>query len=370
VAARAGIDVVLLDTQEALAERGKAHARQGLARSRLSLGEREAVLARIEPSTQLAALHGCELVIEAVFEQREVKAELIHKAEPYLDARTVFGSNTSTLPIGSLAHSSGAAERFVGIHFFSPVEKMPLVEIIRGPQTSDAAVALAVTLARQLDKTAIVVGDGRGFYTSRCFGTYLLEACAMLLEGVPAAVVEAAGRQAGMPMPPLALHDEVSLSLTVHVADQTLRDLSGLALPAEHPGMALVRELVAAGRLGRKAAAGFYDYPEGADKRLWPGLAAHAKPLGGPWDLAALSQRLLDIQILEAARCLQAGVLHSVAEGNVGAVLGWGFAPHTGGPLQALAETGLAPFLARCAARASALGERWRPEPALSALAL
>ncbi|MFO1250769.1 MAG: 3-hydroxyacyl-CoA dehydrogenase NAD-binding domain-containing protein [Inhella sp.] len=363
VAAKAGIEVVLLDSQQALAERGKAHAEQQL--KRLPEAERQAVLARIEPTTNFVALRGCDLVIEAVFEQRSVKTEVIHKAEAHLDVDTVFGSNTSTLPIGSLAQASSAPERFVGIHFFSPVEKMPLVEIIRGPRTGEAALALAFDLTRQLGKTAIVVNDGRGFYTSRCFGTYLLEACAMVLEGVPAAVVEAAGRHAGMPMPPLALHDEVSLSLTLAVDAQTRTDL-GAAAPAPHPGLALVQELVAAGRVGRKAGQGFYDYEGG--KKLWAGLARHAKPAS--WDLDELAQRLLDVQMLEALRCLHEGVLGSVAEGNVGAVLGWGFAPHTGGTLQAVQAQGLAAFLQRCAGRAARLGARWQPESGLAQLPL
>ncbi|MFN9746846.1 MAG: 3-hydroxyacyl-CoA dehydrogenase NAD-binding domain-containing protein, partial [Betaproteobacteria bacterium] len=374
VAARAGIEVVLIDTTQEAAERGKAHA-QGLLdaavkKGRSTPGKAAALLARIAPTTDFARLAGCELVIEAVFEDRAVKAEVTRRAEAVLGADAVFASNTSTLPIGGLAQASARPARFIGLHFFSPVEKMPLVEIIVGAQTADETLARGFDFVRQISKTPIVVNDARGFYTSRVFGTYLMEGLAMLGEGVHPRTVEEAGLQAGMPMPPLALQDEVSLSLAVHVADQARADLAAdLAAEgrpwAEHPGMAVARALCGLGRVGRKAGRGFYDYDDaGGGKRLWPGLAALYTPAPRQPPMRELVDRLLFAQAVEAARCLEEGVLRSATDGNVGSILGWGFAPCHGGTLRFIDAMGAAAFAARARELAARHGPRFEP-PAL-----
>jgi 3-hydroxyacyl-CoA dehydrogenase/enoyl-CoA hydratase/3-hydroxybutyryl-CoA epimerase len=278
VAAKAGIEVVLLDTTQEAADKGKAHTQAlldtAVKRGRSTAEKRDALLARIHPTAAYADLAGCDLVIEAVVEDREVKAGVTRQAEAVLGESAVFASNTSTLPITGLAGASARPANFIGLHFFSPVEKMPLVEIIVGAQTSDETLARGFDFVQQIGKTPIVVNDSRGFYTSRVFGTNVMEGLAMLREGVHPRAIEVAGLQAGMPMPPLALQDEVSLSLAVHVAEQTKKDLAaeGKAY-VEHPGMAVARQLREAGRIGRKAGRGFYDY-EGDDKHLWPGLTA------------------------------------------------------------------------------------------------
>jgi 3-hydroxyacyl-CoA dehydrogenase/enoyl-CoA hydratase/3-hydroxybutyryl-CoA epimerase len=377
VAAKAGVDVVLLDTTLAQAEKGKAYS-QGLLDKAVKKGrrtpdQREALLARIVPTDDFAALAGCELVIEAVFEDRAVKAEVTKKTESVLAADAVFASNTSTLPITGLAQASARPASFIGLHFFSPVDKMPLVEIIVGAQTSDETLARGFDFVQQIGQTPIVVNDSRGFYTSRVFATYVMEGLAMLKEGVHPRSIEVAGLQAGMPMPPLALQDEVSLSLGVHVADQTRKDLAGEGKVYEpHPGEAVLRQLCELGRVGKKAGRGFYDWPaegERGEKRLWPGLA-------GLFPLAAdqptqqeLIDRLLYAQANEAARCLGEGVLRSVADGNVGSILGWGFAPFHGGALQFVNSVGPARFVERARELAARHGARFEPAANIVALA-
>ncbi|MFM7506674.1 MAG: 3-hydroxyacyl-CoA dehydrogenase family protein, partial [Rubrivivax sp.] len=372
VAARAGIEVVLIDTTQDAAERGKAHA-QGLLDAAVKKGrstaeKAAALLARITPTTDFARLAGCELVIEAVFEDRAVKAEVTRRAEAFLGPDAVFASNTSTLPIGGLAQASARPARFIGLHFFSPVEKMPLVEIIVGAQTADETLARGFDFVLQIGKTPIVVNDARGFYTSRVFGTYVMEGLAMLGEGVHPRRVEEAGLQAGIPMPPLALQDQVSLSLAVHVADQARADLANQGQPwAEHPGMAVARALCERGRVGRKAGCGFYDYDEGGTsggKRLWPGLATLFPPAPRQPPMRELVDRLLFAQAVESARCLEEGVLRSATDGNVGSILGWGFAPCHGGTLRFIDSMGAAAFVARAAELAARHGPRFEP-PAL-----
>jgi 3-hydroxyacyl-CoA dehydrogenase/enoyl-CoA hydratase/3-hydroxybutyryl-CoA epimerase len=365
VSAKAGIDVVLLDTTMEAAEKGKAYS-QGLLDAALKKGRgsaeaRDALLARIRPTTAFDDLAACDLVIEAVFEDRAVKADVTKKAEAVLAAGAVFASNTSTLPITGLAQASVRPANFVGLHFFSPVDKMPLVEIIVGERTSDDTLARAFDYVLQIGKTPIVVNDSRGFYTSRVFGTYLMEGLAMLKEGVHPRSIEAAGLKAGMPMPPLALQDEVSLSLSVHVADQTKKDLAAEGRPyVEHPGTSVVRQLCEIGRVGKKAGQGFYDWePDG--KRLWPGLAqmfpvaAHQPPQ------SELVDRLLFVQANEAARCLEEGVLRSAVDGNIGSIFGWGFAPFHGGALRFIDAYGPARFVARARELAARHGERFEP---------
>ena len=365
VSAKVGIEVVLLDTSTEAAERGKAYS-QGLLdkavkRGRSTAEKRDALLARITPTTDYALLAGCDLVIEAVFEDRAIKADVTRKAEARLGTDAVFASNTSTLPITGLAQASQRPASFVGLHFFSPVDKMPLVEIIVGKETSDATLARGFDYVLQIGKTPIVAGDSRGFYTSRVFATYVMEGIAMLKEGVHPRSIEVAGLQAGMPMPPLALQDEVSLSLGLHVAEQTKKDLAaeGKTYP-EHPGMSVIRQLCEIGRVGKKAGQGFYDWTEDG-KTLWPELAKLYPVAAQQPAQRELIDRLMFAQANEAARCLQEGVLRSVADGNIGSIFGWGFAPFQGGALQFINAMGASAFVARARELAAQFGPRFEP---------
>lgn len=369
VSAKAGIDVVLLDSTQEAADKGKAYS-QGLLdkavkRGRSTPERRDALLAKITPTTDYALLQGCDLVIEAVFEDRAVKAQVTQQAEAVMPASAVFASNTSTLPISGLAQASARPAQFIGLHFFSPVDKMPLVEIIVGDKTDEATLARGFDYVQQIAKTPIVVNDSRGFYTSRVFGTYVMEGVAMLKEGVHPRSIEVAGLQAGMPMPPLALQDEVSLSLGLHVAEQTKKDLaaepanSGKAY-AEHPGMAVIRQLCEIGRIGKKAGQGFYDYTDDG-KALWPGLATMLPVAATQPPQQELMDRLMFAQANEAARCHEEGVLRSVADANIGSIFGWGFAPFQGGALQFINAMGAKAFVARARALAAKFGPRFEP---------
>ncbi len=351
VTANAGLDVVLIDQSIEAAEKGKAYAHKlvtdQINKGRAKTADREALLARIRTSADYADLKDCDLVIEAVFEDPRVKAEVIRQVEAAIGPDAVFASNTSTLPITGLAEASARPEQFVGIHFFSPVEKMMLVEIIRGRATGDRAVATALDYVRAVRKTPIVVNDSRGFFANRCVTAYLLEGHKMLLEGVPPAMIESAGRQAGMPVGPLSLNDEVALDLGLKIARATEAQLGPDAVdPAQKQ---LLVELVEnQGRLGRKNRKGFYDYPEGAPKRLWPGLKelqpTHLDP--DSVDFAELKHRLLVVQALEAARTVGEGVVVDPREADVGSILGFGFAPFTGGALSYIDFMGAGAFVA------------------------
>ena len=351
VSANAGLDVVLIDQSIEAAEKGKAYAHKlvtdQINKGRAKTADREALLARITTSADYADLRDCELVIEAVFEDPKVKAEVIRQVEAAIGPDAIFASNTSTLPISGLAEASARPEQFVGIHFFSPVEKMMLVEIIRGRATGDRAVATALDYVRAVRKTPIVVNDSRGFFANRCVTAYLLEGHKMLLEGVPPAMIESAGRQAGMPVGPLSLNDEVALDLGLKIARATEAQLGPDAVD---PGQKqLLVELVEnQGRLGRKNRKGFYDYPESAPKRLWPGLKdlqpTHLDP--DAVDFAELKHRLLVVQALEAARTVGEGVVVDPREADVGSILGFGFAPFTGGALSYIDFMGAQTFVA------------------------
>jgi 3-hydroxyacyl-CoA dehydrogenase / enoyl-CoA hydratase / 3-hydroxybutyryl-CoA epimerase len=365
VSAKAGIEVVLIDTTQEAAERGKAYS-QGLLdkavkRGRSTVDKRDALLARITPGTDFSKLDGCELVIEAVFEDRAVKADVTRRAEAQLAPAAVFASNTSTLPITGLAQASARPANFIGLHFFSPVDKMPLVEIIVGAATSNETLSHAFDYVLQIGQTPIVVNDSRGFYTSRVFGTYVMEGIAMLKEGVHPRSIEVAGQQAGMPMPPLALQDEVSLSLSLHVAEQTKKDLAaeGKAY-VEHPGMGVVRQLCEIGRVGKKVGRGFYDWADDG-RQLWPELARLYPVAAQQPDQRELMDRLMFAQANEAARCLEEGVLRSVADGNIGSIFGWGFAPFRGGALQFINAMGAPAFVARSHELAARFGPRFEP---------
>ncbi len=329
--------------------------------ARLPEARQAELLNRITPSADLAALQGCDLIIEAVFEQRALKATVTREAEPMLAPGGMFASNTSTLPIGGLAGASARPERFVGLHFFSPVHKMKLVEIIRGPATSDQTIAQALDYVLALGKTPIVVDDSRGFFTSRIFGTYVMEGAAMLSEGLPAPLIENAALAAGMPVGPLAVLDETSLALSVHVLDQTRADLAaeGKAHEAGAGELLVERMVKELKRPGRAGGGGFYDYPEGEPKRLWPGLAATFSKPGAGADVAELRDRLLYRQSIETARCLAEGVLASSRDANIGSIFGIGFPAWTGGAMQFIASEGVARFEARADALARAHGARF-----------
>lgn len=365
-----GIACVLKDVSAERAAAGlqaiEASLAPQLRKGRLSAADAAALLARVRPTADLRDLDGCDLIIEAVYEQRALKAQVTQEAEPLLAPGGVFASNTSTLPITGLAEASRAPERFVGLHFFSPVPRMKLVEIIRGRQTSDETLARAFDHVLALGKVPIVVGDARGFFTSRVFGTFVMEGAAMLAEGVPAVIVESAARAVGMPVGPLAALDETSLGLSLHVIEQTRADFAaeGRAWQAS-PGEAVVERMVRVlGRAGRAAGGGFYDYPEGAPKRLWAGLADAFGSTRDATELArydarvvrGLGERLLVRQSVEAARCLAEGVVGSVHDANVGSILGIGFPAWTGGALQYIAAVGEARFAQHAEALAAAHG--------------
>ena len=360
-----GIACVLKDVSAEKAVAGLAAIRKVTAAAvkRSASDElREAkLLALVTPTADARALDGCELIVEAVFENRALKAEVTREAEPMLAPDGVFASNTSTLPISGLAAASTRPERFVGLHFFSPVHKMKLVEIIRGQSTSEETIARAYDYVIALGKTPIVVNDSRGFFTSRVFGTYVMEGAAMLAEGIAAPLIEHAALAAGMPVGPLAVLDETSLALSVHVLEQTRADWQ--AEGRQHvasAGEALVEKMVKElGRPGRAGGGGFYDYPPGAPKRLWPGLATNFAKAGVATDIATLKQRLLYRQSIETARCLAERVLTSTAEANIGSIFGIGFPAWTGGAIQFVASEGRDTFLANARTLAERHGDRF-----------
>jgi len=332
------------------------------------LGEAK-LLALVAASADVRALDGCDLIVEAVFENRALKAEVTREAEPMLAPDGVFASNTSTLPITGLAAASARPERFVGLHFFSPVHRMKLVEIIRGKQTSEETIARAYDYVIALGKTPIVVNDSRGFFTSRVFGTFVMEGATMLAEGIAAPLIEHAALAAGMPVGPLAVIDETSLALSVHVLEQTRADAAaeGRTHSASVGELLVERMVKELKRPGRAGGGGFYDYPAGAPKRLWPGLATHFAKDGASADLDALRQRLLYRQSIETARCLAEGVLTSAAEANIGSIFGIGFPAWTGGAIQFIASEGRARFLANAAKLAGQHGERFAISPEVAA---
>jgi 3-hydroxyacyl-CoA dehydrogenase/enoyl-CoA hydratase/3-hydroxybutyryl-CoA epimerase len=373
VQASRGIATVLKDVGIDKAEAGKAYSlkltQQRIDKGRMSAPKQAALLARITPTERAEDLQGCELIIEAVYENRELKAKVTREAEPMLAPGGFFASNTSTLPITGLARASGHPGKFVGIHFFSPVDKMKLVEIIRGQQTDDQTVARAFDYVQALGKIPIVVNDSRGFFTSRVFGTFVMEGAAMVGEGIPAAVVEQAGIQAGMPVGPLAVLDETALSLSVHVLDQTRADVRAeggtyIATPGELLVERMVKEF---DRNGRAAGAGFYDYPEekGAKKSLWPELKTLFEKPGVAWDLPELKDRLLYRQAVETARCLSENVLTTVHDANIGSIFGIGFPAWTGGALQFIYGMGIEAFCARAQDLATRHGAGFEITPAV-----
>ena len=374
VSAQAGIDVVLIDRDQETADKGKAHSQKLISdqinRGRATSADRDALLAHVTPTPDYAALAGCDLIIEAVFEDRTIKEDVIAKAQAAIGKDTVFGSNTSTLPISSLAKSFKDPRRFVGIHFFSPVDRMMLVEVILGKKTGDAALAMALDYVRAIRKTPIVVNDSRGFYTSRVVGTYIREGHLMLAEGVPAAMIENVGRMAGMPVGPLSLNDEVAVDLAWKILKATEADLGPDAIDVRQK--ALLEEMVEKrGRYGRKNGKGFYDYPQSGPKRLWPGLAELQATKLDPdsLDVEELKTRLLAIQALESARCVEEGVVTDMREADVGSILGFGYAPFTGGTISYIDGMGTAAFVELCKGLTKRYGARFKPGRLLRDLA-
>ena len=377
VSALAGIEVMLKDVSIEGAEKGKDYSRgllqKGVERGKVDPATVDKTLNLIKPTADVQDLQGCDLIIEAVFENRELKAQVTREAEPMLIKRDataggnpaggnpaggIFASNTSTLPITGLAQASANPENFIGIHFFSPVDKMMLVEIIMGKQTSDYALAVAVDFTRKIRKTPIVVNDSRGFYTSRCFGTYSSEGMEMLKEGINPILIENGGKDAGMPVGPLAVTDEVSLELVYKIAAQGVQDGD---VKADDTRYQLAKTFVDLGRLGKKAKAGFYDYGDDRSKKLWPGLPDLFPPTVQQPTLDEVKTRLLYRQAIEAVRCFEENVVRMKLDADLGSILGWGFPAYTGGALSFVEFVGLEIFVNTCDRLADAYGERFRP---------
>jgi len=375
VSAKAGIDVVLIDRDQESADKGKAHAKSvidGLiAKGRAKDADRDALLARITATPDYNAISDCDLVIEAVFEDRKVKAETYAKAQPLLRKDAIFASNTSTLPINSLAEEWKDQSRFIGIHFFSPVEKMMLVEIIVGKNTGDVALATALDYVRQISKTPIVVNDSRGFFANRCVLRFTAEGLEMLMEGVPPAMIENTAKMAGMPVGPLSLSDEVALDLVLKIMKATEADLGANAVDQQQKKL-LVEMVEKQGRFGRKNGKGFYDYPEkGKGKSLWSELSSlqpkHLDP--DTLDVEELKQRFLVAQAVEAARTVEDHVITDPREADVGSILGFGFAPFTGGTLSYIDFMGTKNFVALCHKLEAKYGSRFTPPKLLVEMA-
>ncbi|HQO32970.1 MAG TPA: 3-hydroxyacyl-CoA dehydrogenase NAD-binding domain-containing protein, partial [Chitinophagales bacterium] len=362
VSALSGMEVVLKDVSVEAAEKGKSYS-EGLLKKSVSKGKitkekAEEVLSRIK-ATDKPEFEGCDLIIEAVFEDRALKAKVTQEAEAAMLPEGTFASNTSTLPITGLAEASARPKQFIGLHFFSPVDKMPLVEIICGKETDDATLAKAFDYVLQIKKTPIVVNDSRGFYTSRVFSTYVMEGIAMLGEGQHPKSIENAGLKAGMPVGPLALTDEVSMKLMDHIRKQTEKDLAAEGKTApHHPGFAVCEKLLAVNRPGKAAGAGFYEYPQGGTKYLWPELT-NMFPQQTPLEQQEMIDRMLIVQALDTVRCLEEGVLRSVADANIGSIFGWGFSPFNGGTLQYINGAGLKNVIEKAKALEAKYGERF-----------
>jgi 3-hydroxyacyl-CoA dehydrogenase/enoyl-CoA hydratase/3-hydroxybutyryl-CoA epimerase len=348
-----GIASVLKDVTLEKAEKGKSYSsaltQKLLEKGSMTIEQQTTLLNLIQATGNTQDLKGCDLIIEAVFEQREVKGAVTKEAQTMLAEGGFFASNTSTLPISGLATASNHPEKFIGIHFFSPVEKMKLVEIIRGEKTDNETIARAYDYVQDLGKLPIVVNDSRGFYTSRTFATFVMEGAAMLGEGIPAPVIENLAMQVGMPVGPLAVIDETALTLSVHVLEQTREDFKKEGRTyAESPGELLVERMVKEfKRGGRASGGGFYDYPAGQKKMLWPELKKIFEKSQVTFDQQDIKDRILYRQAIETARCLDEGVLTSVHEGNIGSIFGIGYPAWTGGALQFIYGMGVSNFANR-----------------------
>ncbi|MGE0502153.1 MAG: 3-hydroxyacyl-CoA dehydrogenase NAD-binding domain-containing protein [Rhizobiaceae bacterium] len=374
VTAKAGIPVVLLDRDMDAAEKGKAHSdnliSEAVKKGRAKPEEKERLLSLITPTADYADLDGCDLIVEAVFEDSEIKKGVTEKAEAVIKSSATFASNTSTIPITGLAKNSSRPKNFIGIHFFSPVDRMMLVEIILGKKTGEKALATAIDYVRAIRKTPIVVNDTRGFYVNRCVLRYMAEAFQMLIEGVPAAMIENAAKMAGMPVGPLALADETAIDLAQKIMKQTIRDVGEKAVDKDQ--FALINTMVDKHvRFGRKNGKGFYDYPpKPAKKKLWPGLK-DLYPQQDPQkvDVEELKKRFLTVIALEAARVMEEGIVTDPREADVGSILAFGFAPYTGGVLSYIDGIGAKTFLARAKALQKKYGAQYKAPKLLADMA-
>jgi len=372
VCAKAGIEVVLKDVDQAAADRGKDYSiklvEKAVSRGRSTQEQGDALLARITPTTDPAAADGADLVIEAVFEDPKVKAAVFAEIEPHLAPDALLGSNTSTLPITGLAEGVSRPADFIGLHFFSPVDKMPLLEIIKGEKTSEETLWRALDLAKQIKKTPIVVNDSRGFFTSRVIGTFINEGIAMLAEGVPAPSIEQASSQAGYPAPVLQLSDELNMELMVKIRKAAKDAMEAAGLPwRDHPSFAVVDTMIEAGRPSRLKGAGFYEYADGKRTGLWPGLKEKFGGTNTDVPFEDLKERMLFAEALETVKCLDEGVIESVADANIGSIFGIGFPAWSGGVLQYINgyAGGPAGFVERARALAATYGERFEPPASL-----
>lgn len=367
VSAKAGIDVVLIDRDTATAEKGKGYSEKvfgkAVAKGRMTQDKADAALAQITPTDDFALLDGCDLVVEAVFEDMGIKAETTQRAEAVLPESAVFATNTSTLPISQLAKASDRPDQFIGLHFFSPVDRMGLVEVIMGEQTSDETLAKSLDFIAQIRKTPIVVNDAQGFYTSRVFRMFIFEGAAMLEDGVEPARIENAAKAAGFPVGPLALLDEVTIDLPVKI----LKDAAGKEgnlYTIERGGKVLDR-MLALGRGSRKAGGGFYEYAEDGSKRTWEGLGEEFPTTAEQPDQDELKKRFLFAQAMETVRCLEEGVLETAEDADLGAVLGWGFPVWTGGTLSFIDTLGVEAFVEEADRLAQSYGARFAPSASL-----
>ncbi|MEM1040067.1 MAG: 3-hydroxyacyl-CoA dehydrogenase NAD-binding domain-containing protein [Pseudomonadota bacterium] len=366
VTAKAGIEVVLLDRDQEAADKGKAYSEElldkAISRRRSTPEKKEALLSLIHSTADYADLDGCDLIVEAVFEDKGIKKAVTEQAEAVIGKDAIFASNTSTIPITELAQASSRAKNFVGIHFFSPVDRMMLVEIITGKKTGDKALAMAIDYVMAIKKTPIVVNDSRGFYVNRCVMRYMQEAWNMLIEGVPVPMIDNVAMMAGMPVGPLALNDEVAIDLSQKVMKQTMADLGEGVIDPRH--FELVNTMVDKhGRVGKKGGKGFYDYPaKPAKKHLWPDLKTmYPQQAAEDVDVQEIKDRFLFTIAMEAARTVEEGVVSDIREADVGAILGFGFAPYTGGPLTYIDQMGVDVFQKRARQLAKKYGDQFKP---------
>lgn len=371
VSANAGLEVVLKDVTIQAAEKGKEYSSKLLSekvqKGRMAKEKMDEILNRIHCTENPADMAGCELVVEAVFENREIKARVTQESEMAMGVDSVFASNTSTLPITGLAKASSRPDKFIGLHFFSPVDKMPLVEIIKGQKSSDYAIAMCVDYVRKIKKTPIVVNDSRGFFTSRVFSTYLFEGFEMLAEGVNPVIIENVAKSAGMPVGPLAVADEVSIELAYKINKQTETDTGK---KNDSKAVLVINKFIEElNRPGKKAGKGFYEYPPGEKKYLWNGLSTHFPLMENQPDSETVKKRLLYIQALETVRCFEENVITSSKDGDLGSILGIGFPPFTGGTLSYIDSIGVKKFVTECGQFARKYGKRFRPSKRLKEMA-
>ena len=375
VSAFSGLNLVMTDATQENADKGlsriKVILNEEFKQGHITKGKMDEILSRITATADYDKLRNCDLIIEAVFEDRDLKGKVTIEAEKIMDSNGVFASNTSTLPITGLAEKSIRPEKFIGIHFFSPVHKMKLVEIIKGDKTNDETIAKAFDYVLKIKKIPIVVNDSRGFYTSRVFSTYPNEGLALLAEGNSPQEIESAGKKAGMPVGPLAVIDEVNIGLVAGIRNQTRKDLAaeGKKLPPgpADPVIDLMTEKL--NRLGRANGRGFYEYPDNGKKYLWPELKKHFPPTKNPLSQNKMMERMLFVQVIETIRCYEENVVTSVEDANIGSIFGWGFAPLKGGTLQFVNDYGIQEFEKQAQKLAKKYGERFAPPELLIEMA-